>query len=88
MRTYLSLSVYARSCDWVIREAAIDAGYEKAFTAILDANVTTGIAAVVLYQFGSGQFVVRSHFGYRDYLLDVHGACRDSTNLRENVWRW
>ena len=34
--------------------AAIDAGYEKAFTAILDANVTTGIAAIVLYQFGSG----------------------------------
>ena len=33
---------------------AIDAGYEKAFTAILDANVTTGIAAIVLYQFGSG----------------------------------
>ncbi|MEZ4474037.1 MAG: protein translocase subunit SecD [bacterium] len=33
---------------------AIDAGYEKAFSAILDANVTTGIAAVVLYQFGSG----------------------------------
>jgi preprotein translocase subunit SecD len=34
--------------------AAIDSGYEKAFTAIIDANVTTGIAAVVLYQFGSG----------------------------------
>ncbi len=34
--------------------AAIDAGYEKAFSAILDANVTTGIAAIVLYQFGSG----------------------------------
>ncbi|MCA9538223.1 MAG: protein translocase subunit SecD [Myxococcales bacterium] len=33
---------------------AIDAGYEKAFSAIFDANVTTGIAAVVLYQFGSG----------------------------------
>lgn len=33
---------------------AIDAGYEKAFSAIVDANVTTGIAAVVLYQFGSG----------------------------------
>ncbi len=33
---------------------AIDAGYEKAFTAILDANVTTGIAAIVLYQFGAG----------------------------------
>ncbi len=34
--------------------AAIDAGYEKAFTAIFDANITTGIAAIVLYQFGSG----------------------------------
>ncbi|MBU1897012.1 protein translocase subunit SecD [Myxococcota bacterium] len=33
---------------------AIDAGYEKAFSAIFDANITTGIAAVVLYQFGSG----------------------------------
>jgi preprotein translocase subunit SecD len=33
---------------------AIDAGYEKAFSAIVDANVTTGIAAIVLYQFGSG----------------------------------
>ena len=33
---------------------AIDAGYEKAFSAILDANVTTGLAAIVLYQFGSG----------------------------------
>lgn len=34
--------------------AAIDAGYEKAFSAIFDANVTTAIAAIVLYQFGSG----------------------------------
>ena len=34
--------------------AAIDSGYEKALTAIIDANVTTGIAAIVLYQFGSG----------------------------------
>lgn len=33
---------------------AIDAGYEKAFTAIFDANITTGLAAIVLYQFGSG----------------------------------
>ena len=33
---------------------AIHAGYEKAWSAILDANVTTGIAAIVLYQFGSG----------------------------------
>ena len=33
---------------------AIDACYEKALSAIIDANVTTGIAAIVLYQFGSG----------------------------------
>lgn len=33
---------------------SIDAGYAKAFSSIFDANLTTGIAAVVLYQFGSG----------------------------------
>lgn len=34
--------------------AAIDAGFQHAFRAILDANVTTLIAAAVLYYFGSG----------------------------------
>lgn len=34
--------------------AAIDAGYAKAFTTILDANVTTFLTAIVLYQFGTG----------------------------------
>jgi preprotein translocase subunit SecD len=34
--------------------AAIDAGYARAFTAILDSNVTTFITGVILYQFGSG----------------------------------
>ena len=34
--------------------AAIDAGYEKAFSTILDANITTFITAVVLFQFGTG----------------------------------
>ena len=34
--------------------AAIDHGYEKAFSTILDANITTLITAVVLYQFGTG----------------------------------
>jgi preprotein translocase subunit SecD len=33
---------------------AIEAGYEKAWSAILDSNLTTGIAAIVLYQFGTG----------------------------------
>lgn len=33
---------------------AIDQGYAKAFSTIMDANVTTLIAAIVLFQFGSG----------------------------------
>jgi preprotein translocase subunit SecD len=34
--------------------AAIDAGYERAWTAILDSNVTTFLAGLILFQFGSG----------------------------------
>ncbi|MDO9464663.1 MAG: protein translocase subunit SecD [bacterium] len=34
--------------------ASIGSGYQKAFRTIVDANVTTLIAAVVLYQFGTG----------------------------------
>jgi preprotein translocase subunit SecD len=34
--------------------AAIDAGYSKAFLTIMDSNVTTLIAALVLLQFGTG----------------------------------
>ncbi|KPK96195.1 hypothetical protein AMJ80_01405 [bacterium SM23_31] len=34
--------------------AAIDSGYSRAFITILDANITTLIAAVVLYQYGTG----------------------------------
>ena len=34
--------------------AAIDAGYRNALSAILDANVTTFLVAIVLYQFGTG----------------------------------
>jgi preprotein translocase subunit SecD len=34
--------------------SSIDAGYSRAITTIIDANVTTLIAAVLLYQFGSG----------------------------------
>ncbi len=33
---------------------AVDSGFNRAFIAILDANVTTMIAAVVLYYFGTG----------------------------------
>ena len=34
--------------------ASVDAGFQKAVVTILDANVTTLIAALVLFQFGSG----------------------------------
>ncbi len=33
---------------------ALDTGYDKAFGTIIDANVTTFIAALILFQFGSG----------------------------------
>ncbi len=35
-------------------QASISAGYEKAFSTIVDANITTLIAAVVLFSFGTG----------------------------------
>jgi preprotein translocase subunit SecD len=34
--------------------AAADAGYSKAMTTIIDANVTTILAALIMFQFGSG----------------------------------
>jgi preprotein translocase subunit SecD len=34
--------------------AAIDGGYDKAFSAILDSNITTFLIGLILYQFGSG----------------------------------
>jgi len=35
-------------------QASIDAGYSKAFSTIADANITTLIAAIVLFSFGTG----------------------------------
>lgn len=35
-------------------QASIHAGYDKAFSTIIDANVTTLIAAIVLFSFGTG----------------------------------
>ncbi|MBT3017263.1 MAG: protein translocase subunit SecD [Candidatus Thiodiazotropha sp. (ex Clathrolucina costata)] len=35
-------------------QTSIQAGYEKAFSTIIDANITTLIAAVVLFSFGTG----------------------------------
>ncbi len=46
--------------------AAIDTGYERATITIMDANVTSAIAALVLYEFGTGPvkgFAVTLFFG-------------------------
>jgi protein-export membrane protein SecD len=46
--------------------AAIEAGYKRALTTIIDSNVTTLIAAILLFQFGSGPvkgFAVTLAFG-------------------------
>lgn len=46
--------------------AAVDTGYERATITIMDANVTSAIAALVLYEFGSGPvkgFAVTLFFG-------------------------
>ena len=34
--------------------AAVEAGYERALPAILDSNITTFLAGVILFQFGTG----------------------------------
>jgi len=34
--------------------AAVDAGYEKAFSAIIDSNLTTIFAGAILWQYGTG----------------------------------
>jgi preprotein translocase subunit SecD len=38
----------------VTPQAAIHSGYDKAFSTIIDANITTLIAAIVLFNFGTG----------------------------------
>ncbi|MCX5754181.1 MAG: protein translocase subunit SecD [Candidatus Krumholzibacteria bacterium] len=50
--------IYERIREEIRREktirSAVDAGYERAFVTILDANLTTLISAVALWQFGTG----------------------------------
>lgn len=35
-------------------KASIDSGFSKAFSAIIDSNITTFITGIILYQFGTG----------------------------------
>ena len=52
--------------------SAIDAGYREAMRTIIDANLPTLIAAVLLYAFGSGPVRLRRDAGHRHHHLDVH----------------
>ena len=57
---------------------AIETGYERALTAIIDANVTTFIAAAILFAMGSGPvkgFAVT--LGIGDRHIRVHGLHGD-----------
>ncbi|MBS3731741.1 MAG: protein translocase subunit SecD, partial [Desulfobacterales bacterium] len=59
--------------------SAINAGFDRAAVAVLDANVTTLIAALVLYQFGTGPvkgFAVTLSLGVLASLFTALIVCR------------
>ncbi len=65
-------------------QASINAGYEKALSSIIDANVTTLIAAVVLFSFGTGPirgFAVTLTVGLLSSLFTAITASRAIINL-------
>ncbi len=60
-------------------QASIRAGWDKAYTTIVDSNLTTLIAAIVLFMYGTGPikgFAVTLSIGIAD--VDVHGDHRDA----------
>ena len=63
---------------------SIDAGYEKAFSSIADANVTTLIAAIVLFAFGTGPikgFAVTLSLGIITSMFTAIVGTRSVVNL-------
>jgi preprotein translocase subunit SecD len=59
--------------------AAVDAGFQRAVVAILDSNITTLIAAVMLFQFGSGPvkgFAVTLAIGLAASMFTAIFVCR------------
>jgi preprotein translocase subunit SecD len=65
-------------------QASIHAGYEKALSTIVDANITTFIAAVVLYSFGTGPikgFAVTLALGIATSLFTALMGTRAVVNL-------
>ena len=65
-------------------QKSIDAGYEKAFSSIADANVTTLIAAIVLFAFGTGPikgFAVTLSLGIITSMFTAIVGTRSVVNL-------
>ncbi len=65
-------------------QASIAAGYDKAFSSIVDANVTTLIAAVVLFTFGTGAirgFAVTLSLGILTSMFTAIVGTRSVVNL-------
>ena len=63
--------------------AAVQIGYDKAFTAIIDGNATTLISALILAQYGTGADQgLRRHAHRRHALQPVHGRRRDAPYVR------
>jgi preprotein translocase subunit SecD len=81
-------------------QAAISSGYEKAFSTIADANITTLIAAIVLYAMGTGPIkgfaitlaigIVSSMFtaimGTRAVINLIYGRKKNLENI--SIWAW
>ena len=65
-------------------QASIHAGYEKAFSTIADANITTLIAALVLFSFGTGPvkgFAVTLSLGIISSMFTAIMVTRGLVNL-------
>jgi preprotein translocase subunit SecD len=65
-------------------QASIDAGYSKAFSTIADANITTLIAAIVLFSFGTGSikgFAVTLSLGILTSMFTAIVGTRAAVNL-------
>ncbi len=65
-------------------QASIQAGYDKAFSSIADANITTLIAAIVLFSFGTGPikgFAVTLSFGIVTSMFTAIIGTRALVNL-------
>ena len=65
-------------------QASIHSGYEKAFSTIIDANITTLIAALMLFSFGTGPiqgFAVTLSLGIISSMFTAIMVTRGLVNL-------